>query len=295
LWTTLSVKFFVRLFREVGEDAAARPVGHAFLELGRVFKVAPANEGSKLSFIREVEVAGAPAKRVYTQDRFQNRINAEVQQMASRRRVPMSRKVFSVIAAVILLGAIGAAQTPCSRTDEPQQVSGMSAPPYADRSKHIHRRHVRSTPKPPPPLICNVVVPPTPPCAGKLSQTPNPPPPLWDEQLVKTLSSSGFSLVSLSLAAFTFLYGALVGLRNDKDDGNRKHFAELQAKLAVAIYWIAGTVVLASTITFLANIDVAFQIRIAGLVSIFLAGLLLLAVPGLVLYLAHDIYKRRSS
>jgi hypothetical protein len=51
----LALQFGVLLVGEVGEDAAASPVGDAFFEVGRVFKIAPANEGAKLSLIREVE------------------------------------------------------------------------------------------------------------------------------------------------------------------------------------------------------------------------------------------------
>lgn len=214
--------------------------------------------------------------------------------MKSHRRVPVPRKVFFAVAAMMLFGVISVAQTSGAGTDEPQ-ISDTSAQAWANRCRHVHRRRLRSAPKPPTPIICNVVIPPPPIDHDKQTTTPNPPPTTWDDQLVKTLSSSGFSLVSLSFAAFTFLFGALVGLRNDKDEGFIKHFAELQTKLAVAIYWIAGTVILAAAITFLANISVAFQSRIAGLVSIFLATILLLAIPGLVLYLAYDIYKRRSS
>jgi hypothetical protein len=209
-------------------------------------------------------------------------------------RVPVPRNVFFAVAAMMLLGIFSIAQTPGAGTDEPQ-ISGTSAPICANRCRHVHRRRLRSAPKPSTPIICNVVIPPPPIDHDKQSSTPNPPPTTWDDQLVKTLSGSGFSLVSLSFAAFTFLFGALVGLRNDKDEGLIEHFAELQTKLAIAIYWIAGTVIFASAITFLANISVAFQSRIVGLVAIFLAAMLLLAVPGLVLYLAQDIYKRRST
>jgi hypothetical protein len=155
--------------------------------------------------------------------------------------------------------------------------------------------HPAAAPNPPSRIVSNAVVPPIPPKDTPQVVAPVSAPPAWDDQLVKTLSGSGFSLVSLSFAAFTFLFGTLVGLRNDKDQGDSQHFAELQTKLAFSVYWVAATVVAASAITFLANVAVAFHNRVAGLVSISLAALLLLAISGLVSYLAYDVYRRRSA
>jgi hypothetical protein len=164
---------------------------------------------------------------------------------------------------------------------------GITLPSQADQPA--------AAPKPPAAIVSNAAVSSTPPNDTKEVVVSVSARPAWDDQLVKTLSGSGFSLVSLSFAAFTFLFGALVGLRNDKDQGDSQHFTELQTKLAFSVYWIAATVVVASAITFLANVAVAFQSRVAGLISISLAALLLLAIPGLVSYLAHDVYKRRSA
>jgi hypothetical protein len=121
-----------------------------------------------------------------------------------------------------------------------------------------------------------------------------PPPvaaPRWDEPIVKMLASSGFSLVSLAFAAFTFLFGALIGLRTDT--GNE--YGEIKSKLAIAIYWIAGMVIAGAAITVLANLAIAFSWRAWGLISIGIACLLLLAIPSLVVFLAYDVFRRRSS
>jgi hypothetical protein len=119
----------------------------------------------------------------------------------------------------------------------------------------------------------------------------------WDEGVVKTLASSGFSLVSLSFAAFTFLYGTLVGLRPTNPDPPIEPNSKLQnqrRRIGRTLYAVAGTVLMASAITLLANVAVAFSFRWAGLLSIFLAMMLLLVVSAIPLYLLYDLHSQQG-
>ncbi len=161
--------------------------------------------------------------------------------------------------------------------------------PYCHCDRKHHPLHLSHPPPEEPPVKVVAPCPPPPPVQNVVS------PMRWDELLVKTLASSGFSLVSLAFAAFTFLYGALIGLRNDADLNPGNAFAQIKSKLALSIYCITGTIIAASAITILANMAIALNSRLCGLISIGIAGLLLLAIPSLVIFLAHDVYKRRTN
>jgi hypothetical protein len=102
---------------------------------------------------------------------------------------------------------------------------------------------------------------------------------------MKGVAEGGLSVVSLGFAAFTFLYGALIGLT-----GSDARVGELKKKLRRALYATVLAVVSAAILTVLAFVSIALQLSRLGDVAIALALFVLALLSGISIYLAADVY-----
>jgi len=105
----------------------------------------------------------------------------------------------------------------------------------------------------------------------------------WAES-IKVLAEGGLALVSLTFAAFTFLYSSLLAIKEDQD----QRAMDLRNKLRYSLYATAITVSVSSILTFFAFWTMLSGGRVLTVVTIILAILILLAVPGITLYLIVD-------
>ncbi len=105
----------------------------------------------------------------------------------------------------------------------------------------------------------------------------------WGEA-VKVLAEGGLALVSLTFAAFAFLYSSLLAIKEDHD--GRAH--ELRDRLRHSLYATALTVLLSSALTVVAFWTMLSGGRVLTVLTVVLAILLVLAIPGIALYLVVD-------
>jgi hypothetical protein len=106
-----------------------------------------------------------------------------------------------------------------------------------------------------------------------------------ENPIMKGVAEGGLSVVSLGFAAFTFLYGALIGLT-----GSDARVGELKKKLRRALYATVLAVVSAAILTVLAFVSIALQLSRLGDVAIALALFVLALLSGISIYLAADVY-----
>jgi hypothetical protein len=105
----------------------------------------------------------------------------------------------------------------------------------------------------------------------------------WSEA-VKVLAEGGLALVSLTFAAFTFLYSSLLAIKEDHDPRAN----ELRDALRHSLYATALTILLSSALTFVAFWTMLSGGRVLTVLTIVLAIVLLLAIPAIAFYLVVD-------
>ena len=94
---------------------------------------------------------------------------------------------------------------------------------------------------------------------------------------------------TLGFAAFTFLYGALIGL-----SGTGDRVKTLMTKLRRALYATVFAVVSAAVLSVLAYISIEWKLRWVGDVAVALALIVLLVLSGVAVYMAVDVYRERA-
>lgn len=128
-----------------------------------------------------------------------------------------------------------------------------------------------------------------PPPAEPVPPAGNPAAKRWaGEELVKEIADGGIALVSLAFAAFTFLYAALLTLK-DEDSGDSR-VQELRRKIKTALRSTAAAVTSSTVMTGLAFASLVTGNRAASVVTICLAGVILLGLSGVAWFLAHDVF-----
>jgi peptidoglycan/LPS O-acetylase OafA/YrhL len=106
---------------------------------------------------------------------------------------------------------------------------------------------------------------------------------------MKGVAEGGLAIVSLGFAAFTFLYGALIGL-----SGTGDRVKTLKTKLRRALYATVFAVVSAAVLSVLAYISIEWKLRWVGDVAVALALIVLLVLSGVAVYMAVDVYRERA-
>jgi hypothetical protein len=106
----------------------------------------------------------------------------------------------------------------------------------------------------------------------------------WEDPIIKGVAEGGLAIVSLGFAAFTFLYGSLLAI---KDSG----IATLKIKLRRALYATAGAVLLATVLSIIAFLSIGLQSPVLADIAIAVAVFVLLILSGITVYLAFDVYR----
>ena len=106
------------------------------------------------------------------------------------------------------------------------------------------------------------------------------------EEIIKALAEGGLALVSLSFAAFTFLYASMLSIRERDERAN-----ELRTKLRGSLYATGFTVVLSSGMTISAFSAMYWGGRVLTSVTIALPLIIVLVISGIAVYLAIDVYQ----
>lgn len=110
-----------------------------------------------------------------------------------------------------------------------------------------------------------------------------------EDPVMKGVAEGGLAIVSLGFAAFTFLYGALIGL-----SGTGDRVKTLKTKLRRALYATVFAVVSAAVLSVLAYISIEWKLRWVGDVAVALALIVLLVLSGVAVYMAVDVYRERA-
>jgi hypothetical protein len=108
----------------------------------------------------------------------------------------------------------------------------------------------------------------------------------WEDPIVKGVAAAGLSMVSLGFAAFTFLFSALLGIRDAGPE-----LGNLRTKLRHALYGTAFLVLLAAILAVVASSSIAWGLPSLGLVSIVLAIMVLLVICSVTSYIAYHVYR----
>lgn len=108
--------------------------------------------------------------------------------------------------------------------------------------------------------------------------------PKWQDPILKGVSEGGLAIVSLGFAAFAFLYGSLLTVKDSTDRA-------LKTKLRHALYGTAVAVVLATALSILAFVSIGIASSVLGFLAIALALGVLLLLAGMTAYLALDVYR----
>jgi hypothetical protein len=109
----------------------------------------------------------------------------------------------------------------------------------------------------------------------------------WENPVLKGVAEGGLSIVSLGFAAFAFLYGALLTIKDSPDKSLKK-------RLRHALYGTAVAVVLATVASILAFASIGEANLVLGRWAIGLALIVLLLLAGMTAYLAVAVYYERG-
>jgi hypothetical protein len=127
--------------------------------------------------------------------------------------------------------------------------------------------------------------------SARVETLPATPTASWQDSVIKAIAGGGLSLVSLSFAGFTFLYGARLGLRDENRlDARVQNF---KRKLAGAIYGTAIAVGCASTLVVLAFISLISGNKSVVIATMCLAVVILLGLSSIAWTLAIDLFLNR--
>ena len=114
----------------------------------------------------------------------------------------------------------------------------------------------------------------------------------WQDPVIRAILGGGFTLTSLSFAAFTFLYGALLSLRND--DWKDPRIRTYKQKLASAIYGTATAVGSATVVMMLAIFSLVTSSKTAAICTVCLALMIMLGLSAIAWNLAFDLFRARA-